>query len=154
MRRLCAAVGSERMKSGCSRAASLVILLCHNAGPPGASSWFMSAKRAAAAAHRELSEPPTTCVASARRRRPNLQNCVSHYVFNLLRSPTADPDTVANPLRYPLEATLSVESDGNNGRSSFCRRYIVRSIANLFVYGGSSSLGHLMHVGGATRFSF
>ena len=87
-----------------------------------------------------LSEPPTTCVASARRRRPNLQNCVSHYVFNLLRSPTADPDTVANPLRYPLEATLSVESDGNNGRSSFCRRYVVRLSDNLQLTGDSTGL--------------
>jgi hypothetical protein len=84
-----------------------------------------------------LSEPPTTCVASARRRRPNLPNCVSHYVFNLPRSPTPAPDTVANPLRYLLEAKLSVESDGNNGRSSIFRRYVVRPIANVSVPGGS-----------------
>ena len=85
-----------------------------------------------------LSEPPTTCVASARRRRPNLQNCVSHHVFNLPRSPTPAPDTVANPLRYLLEAKLSVESEGNNGRSSICRRYIVRPIANVSLHGGST----------------
>jgi hypothetical protein len=85
-----------------------------------------------------LSEPPTTCVASARRRRPNLPNCVSHYVFNLPRSPTPAPDTVANPLRYLLEAKLSVESDGNNGRSSIFRRYVVRPIANVSVPGGST----------------
>ena len=92
-----------------------------------------------------LSEPPTTCVASARRRRPNLQNCVSHCMFNLLRSPTPDPDTVANLLRCPLEEKLSVESDGNNGRSSFCRRYVVRLSDNLQLTGGSICFGHRAH---------
>jgi hypothetical protein len=92
-----------------------------------------------------LSEPPTTCVASARRRRPNLPNCVSHYVFNLPRSPTPAPDTVANPLRYLLEAKLSVESDGNNGRSSIFRRYVVRPIANVSVPGGSKTINRSVH---------
>ena len=117
---------------------AVVILLCYNAGPPGAHPGSCQQEGQLQQHTVCLSEPPTTCVASAETSK--LTKLRFTHVFNLPRSPTPAPDTVANPLRYLLEAKLSVGSDGNNARSSIFRRYIVRLSDNLQLAGGSSIL--------------